>query len=131
MHSERRAVSDAATDRHESQAVHDGARTVASKVHGLKVVAGALEQLPLTVRFWDGSSVAARDNPDAPVVLIRDEQAIAHFLHSPNQLGLSRAGVSGALDVDGDLEKVLDLRHQVRDLSLGPLGRLRLMGAAL
>ena len=131
MHSERRVVSDAATDRDESHAARDGARTVASKVHGLKVVAGALEQLPLTVRFWDGSTVAARDDPDAPVVLIRDEQAIAHFLRSPNQLGLSRAWVSGALDVDGDLEKVLGLRHQVRDLSLGPMGRARLMGAAL
>ena len=133
MHSERRVVerrSDGSA-RRATQRARARARWQ-SKVHGLKVVAGALEQLPpLTVRFWDGSTVAARDDPDAPVVLIRDEQAIAHFLHSPNQLGLSRAWVSGALDVDGDLEKVLDLRHQVRDLSLGPMGRVRLMGAAL
>ena len=108
MHSQRRVVDDAATDRTESHAAHNGARTVASKVHGLKVLAGALEQLPLTVRFWDDSTVAGRADPDAPVVLIRDEQAIAHFLHSPNQLGLSRAWVSGELDVDGDLERVLD-----------------------
>jgi cyclopropane-fatty-acyl-phospholipid synthase len=131
MHRERGGVDDGATDRPESRAALDGARTVASKVHGLKVLAGALEQLPLTVRFWDDSTVVARDDPDAAVVLIRDEQAIAHFLHAPNQLGLSRAWVSGSLDVDGDLEKVLDLRHQVRDLSLGPMGRVRLMGAAL
>ena len=46
MHSERRVVSDAATDQQESHAERAGARTVAAKVDGLKVVAGALEQLP-------------------------------------------------------------------------------------
>ena len=85
----------------------------------------------MTVRFWDDSTVVARDDPDAPVVLIRDEQAIAHFLRAPNQLGLGRAWVSGALDVDGDLERVLGLRHRVSGLSLGRLGRARLAAAAL
>jgi cyclopropane-fatty-acyl-phospholipid synthase len=84
----------------------------------------------VTVRFWDDSAVVARD-PDAPVVSIRDERAIAHFLRAPNELGLGRAWVSGALDADGDLERVLDLRHRVRDLSLGRFGRARLAGAAL
>ena len=79
----------------------------------MKTLAGALGQLPVTVRFWDGSAVVSRDDPDAPVVLIRDEQAIAHFLRAPNQLGLGRAWVSGALDVDGDLERVLGLRRRV------------------
>ena len=65
------------------------------------------------------------------MVSIRDERAIAHFLRAPNELGLSRAWVSGALDADGDLERVLDLRHRVRDLSLGRFGRARLAGAAL
>ena len=88
-------------------------------------------ELPVTVRFWDDSTVVARDDPDAPVVLIRDEQAIAHFLRAPNQLGLGRAWVSGALDVDGDLERVLGLRHRVSELSLGRLGRARLAAAAL
>jgi cyclopropane-fatty-acyl-phospholipid synthase len=130
MHSERATgvVDDPATDRPEGQT---GARTVASRVDGLKVLAGALEQLPVTVRFWDDSAVGARDDPDAPVVLIRHEQAIAHFLRAPNQLGLGRAWVSGALDVDGDLERVLGLRHRISGLSLGRLDRARLAAAAL
>ena len=127
MHSERSgAVSGAATD------LPDGRRTVASRVDGMKTLAGALGQLPVTVRFWDGSAVVARDDPDAPVVLIRDERAIAHFLRAPNQLGLGRAWVSGALDVDGDLERVLGLRRRVGELrSSGACERARLAAAAV
>jgi cyclopropane-fatty-acyl-phospholipid synthase len=132
MHRERRngPVDDAATDR-VGGGTTAARRTVASRVDGLKVLADTLGQLPVTVRFWDDSMVVARDDPDAPVVLIRDEQAIAHFLHAPNQLGLGRAWVSGALDVDGDLERVLGLRQRISGLSLGPLGRARLAAAAL
>ena len=133
MHSERSApgVDDTTADRPEGRAKRPRARTVASRVDGLKLLAGALGELPVSVRFWDDSTVVARGNPDAPVVLIRDEQAIAHFLRAPNQLGLGRAWVSGSLDVDGDLEGVLGLRHRVSDLSLGRLGRARLAAAAL
>ena len=61
MHSERRVVSDAATDRQESRAERAGARTVASKVDGLKVRRGrARATAAVTVRFWDGSTVAAQ-----------------------------------------------------------------------
>jgi len=132
MHSERSGAAEGATtDRPEARAAGIGARTVAARVDGLKLLAGALGQLPVTVRFWDDSTVVARDDPDAPVVLIRDERAIAHFLRAPNQLGLGRAWVSGALDVDGDLERVLGLRHRVSALSLGRLRRARLAAAAL
>ena len=65
MHSERstRVVDDAATDRPEERAARARTRTVASRVDGLKVLADALGQLPVTVRFWDGSTVVARDDP--------------------------------------------------------------------
>jgi len=132
MYRERRkgVVDDAATDR-VGGGTTAARRTVASRVDGTKVLADALRQLPVTLRFWDDSVVVARDDPDAPVVLIRDEQAIAHFLRAPNQLGLGRAWVSGALDVDGDLERVLGLRRRVSGLSLGPFWRARLAAAAL
>jgi cyclopropane-fatty-acyl-phospholipid synthase len=132
MHSERSGViEDAATDRPEGRETRAAERTVAARLDGMKVLAGALGWLPVTVRFWDDSTVVARGDPDAPVVLIRDERAIAHFLRAPNQLGLGRAWVSGALDVDGDLERVLGLRHRVSGLSLGRVGRARLAAAAL
>ena len=107
------------------------ARTVASEFTASRCWPARSASCRVTVRFWDDSTVVARGNPDAPVVLIRDERAIAHFLRAPNQLGLGRAWVSGALDVDGDLERVLGLRHRVSDLSLGATGRARLAAAAL
>ena len=132
MHKERTSgvVDDAATDRPDGRTAV-GRRTVAARVDRMKMLSGALDELPVTVQFWDDSTFVARSDPDAPVVQIRDQQAIAHFLHAPNQLGLGRAWVSGALDVDGDLERVLDLRHRAGGLSLGRLGRVRLAGAAL
>jgi cyclopropane-fatty-acyl-phospholipid synthase len=131
MHSARRVVEDAVTDRPDDRAERGGESTVASRVDGLKVLADALGELPVTLRFWDDSAVVARNDPHAPVVLIRDQRAIAHVLRAPNQLGLGRAWVSGALDVDGDLERVLGLRHGIGGLSYGPLRRLRLAAAAL
>ena len=132
MHSERASgvVDGAATDDRPEGRTTAAGPTVAARVDRMKVLSGALEQLPVTVRFWDDSAVIARE-PDAPVVLIRDERAIAHFLRAPNQLGLGRAWVSGALDVDGDLERVLGLRRRVGELSLGRMGRARLAAAAV
>jgi cyclopropane-fatty-acyl-phospholipid synthase len=132
MHSERstRVVDEVATDRPEEGSAPARIRTVASRVEGRKMLAQALGQMPVTVRFWDGSSIVARE-PDAPVVLIRDERAIAYFMRAPNQLGLGRAWVSGALDVDGDLERVLGLRRRVGGLALGRLDRARLAASAL
>jgi hypothetical protein len=124
-------VDDSATERPPGGAVALGARTVASRVDDLKLPAAAFGQLPVTVRFWDDSAVVARDDPDAPVVLIRDERAIAHFLREPNQLGLGRAWVSGALDVDGDLERVLGLRNRIGGTALGRMGRARLAAAGV
>ena len=59
---------------------------------------GALGQLPVTVRFWDGSAVVAREDPDAPVVLLRDEQrdralpARAQPARARPGVGVGRAG---------------------------------------
>jgi cyclopropane-fatty-acyl-phospholipid synthase len=80
-------------------------------------------QLPVTLRFWDGSVL----DGGAPVVEVRDPVAIAHILHAPGQMGLARAWVTGALDVedDGDLEAILRLRatfsHQLTPVDLAKL----------
>jgi len=85
-----------------------------------------LRRLPFNVRFWDGSELQSRDaEPDPPTIYVRDERALSHLLHEPNQLGLARAWVSGALDVD-DLEHALALRHRFDGLHVNALSRLRL-----
>src|SRR3954453_15315537 len=84
-------------------------------------------ELPVTLRFWDGSVL----DGGAPVIEVRDPVAFAHVLHAPGQLGLARAWVSGALDVEdvGDLEAILRLRSFKVDLT--PRDIARLLAAAV
>jgi cyclopropane-fatty-acyl-phospholipid synthase len=81
-------------------------------------------RLPVTLRFWDGSSLEA--DPDAPVVAVNSPRAVSHLLHEPGQVGLARAWVDGSLTVPGDLEDVLATRQAFADLSLSIADRVRL-----
>jgi cyclopropane-fatty-acyl-phospholipid synthase len=68
----------------------------------------ALPDRPFAVRLWDGSTLPPTNGDGGPTFEVRSPDALAHALLSPGQLGLSRAYVSGALDVD-DLDAVLEL----------------------
>jgi cyclopropane-fatty-acyl-phospholipid synthase len=81
-----------------------------------------LAGLPVALRLWDGTMAYAPHDAVATVV-VRDPRAIAHVLHEPTELGLARAWVTGALDLDGDLEQLLGLRGHLRDVHLGAVGR--------
>jgi len=79
------------------------------------------------VRFWDGSTLpSARQEPGSPVIVLRSPIAIAHLLREPNQLGLARAWVSGAMGVEGELEAVLSRRTDFDGVALSWRERLRL-----
>ena len=67
----------------------------------------ALPDRPFAVRFWDGSGVPSTTG-DGPAFLVNSADAAAHALRAPGQLGIGRAYVSGALDVD-DLDAALEL----------------------
>ena len=66
-----------------------------------------LPSRPFTVELWDGSSVPST-NGAGPTFRVRSPAAFAHALRAPGQLGLGRAYVSGALEVD-DLDAVVRL----------------------
>jgi len=86
--------------------------------------------LPVTLRFWDGSVLEG----GAPVIEVRDPAAIAYVLRSPNQIGLARAWVTGAVDVptDADLEAILRLRGTFHiPLSNLAIARLALAAARI
>jgi cyclopropane-fatty-acyl-phospholipid synthase len=91
----------------------------------------ALPERPFELQFWDGSALpATTGNGSHPVLSARSPRAVAHALLAPGQLGLSRAYVSGELEVD-DLDAVLEL---LRDWSPPPIdgatqGRLLLAAA--
>jgi cyclopropane-fatty-acyl-phospholipid synthase len=101
---------------------------------------GRFAELPIAIRFWDGSTLGAgRPAPSAAspaehppaVVVAADPRALAHHLHRPSELGLARAWVDGSLTVDGDLEQALATRHALRGVRLSRLDRLRLAAAAV
>src|SRR4051794_4813262 len=65
----------------------------------------AFPDRPFTVVFWDGTSLPATGS-DGPVFTLRSPVAVAHALRAPGQLGVGRAYVAGALEVD-DLDAVM------------------------
>jgi cyclopropane-fatty-acyl-phospholipid synthase len=88
-----------------------------------------LPALPFPVRFWDGSVL--RGEAESPVVAIRSPTAAKYLLREPNQIGLARAWVTGTLDVEGELDRVLALRDRFSGMALSAADRLRLFATAL
>jgi cyclopropane-fatty-acyl-phospholipid synthase len=94
-----------------------------------EIAHGRLDPLPVTVRFWDGSTL--RGESTTPVAVVRSPQALAYLLRAPNQIGMARAWVTGAIDVEGGLEAALAVRNRFNGIALSPLERLRLAAAAV
>ena len=72
----------------------------------------ALPERPFRVVLWDGSELPPTDDNGGPTFTARSPEALAHVLRAPGQLGLGRAYVSGALDVD-DLDAVVAGRRHL------------------
>jgi len=89
----------------------------------------ALPDRPFGVRFWDGSELPATA-AGGPLLTARSPRGVAHALLAPGQLGLSRAYVSGELEVD-DLDALI---ARMRDWQPPPIDaatrRRLLLGAA-
>src|SRR4051794_19845986 len=84
------------------------------------------------LRFWDGSEVPPPSGvKPALTLVVRRPEALSYALRQPNELGLGRAWVSGALDVEGDLERGLALRERFRGLRLTAADRLAALRAAV
>jgi cyclopropane-fatty-acyl-phospholipid synthase len=111
-----------------------------------QAIAEAIPERPFEVRWWDGAvlpATAASDDgrvngngssagptgPTGPVFTVRSPEAVAHALRAPGQLGIGRAYVSGALDVD-DVEAALSLLDGWSPPAVDRRHRLRLMAAA-
>src|SRR3954471_9072314 len=88
-----------------------------------------LPERPFSVSFWDGTAVPATTG-DGPTFHFRSPQALAHVLRAPGELGLGRAYVSGALDVD-DLDKAVELVDEWRPPPIPVGARARLARAVV
>jgi cyclopropane-fatty-acyl-phospholipid synthase len=92
-------------------------------------LARALPDRPFTLRFWEGTELAAT-SPEGPVFTVRSPAAVAHLLRAPGQLGLGRAYAAGELEAD-DLDRVIDLLDTYKPPAIDRSARLRLSVAAL
>jgi cyclopropane-fatty-acyl-phospholipid synthase len=68
-------------------------------------LAATLPERPFTITFWDGTELPAT-NGGGPTLHVRSPAAIAHALRAPGQLGIGRAYVSGAIEVD-DIDEAM------------------------
>jgi cyclopropane-fatty-acyl-phospholipid synthase len=92
----------------------------------------SLPDRPFAVSFWDGTEVPATSNGEgpAPRLLVRSPAAAGHALRAPGQLGIGRAYVSGAIDVD-DLDAVMRVLGRWRAPALDRAAKARLALAAV
>src|SRR3954451_18272447 len=89
----------------------------------------ALPDRPFRVEFWDGTELPST-NGGGPVFRVRSPAAVMHALRAPGQLGVGRAYVAGALEVE-DLDAVMRLLDSWQPPSLGARQRARLAAAAV
>jgi len=104
----------------------DVASTVRSVLEG--VAGGRLQPLPFSLRFWDGSTLAGAS--PTPVAVFRSPRALAYLLRAPNQVGLARAWVTGAIDVEGSLDAVIAARDHFAGVAVSAADRAKLLAAA-
>jgi len=98
---------------------------------------GALARRPFVLRLWDDSELPATAAPapaagvpPPPRLRVRDPRALTTIARHPDQLGLGRAWVSGALELDGDVEAALAACESLRAARLSWRDRLRALRLA-
>jgi cyclopropane-fatty-acyl-phospholipid synthase len=94
-----------------------------------EALAEVLPERPFRVTLWDGTELPSTSG-DGPVFSVRSPVALGHMLRSPGQLGLGRAYVAGALDVD-DVDKVLALLDGYSPPPIDVRAKRRLAAAAV
>jgi cyclopropane-fatty-acyl-phospholipid synthase len=104
----------------------DVASTVRSALEG--VAGGRLQALPFSLRFWDGSTLTGAS--PTPVTVVRSPRGLAYLLRAPNQVGLARAWVTGAIDVEGSLDAVIAARNHFQGVAVSAADRAKLLAAA-
>jgi cyclopropane-fatty-acyl-phospholipid synthase len=76
------------------------------------------EDLPLRVRYWDGSELGPLS---APVrITFTSSRALRRLMWAPNELGFARAYVSGDVVIEGDILAGLTALERAADPEFGP-----------
>src|SRR3954447_26300264 len=89
----------------------------------------ALPERPFRVELWDGTALPSTDG-DRLTFRVTSPVALGHVLRSPGQLGVGRAYVGGAIDVD-DVDAALDLLDSWMAPPLDARAKARIAAAAV
>jgi cyclopropane-fatty-acyl-phospholipid synthase len=92
-------------------------------------LAATLPERPFTITFWDGTELPAT-NGGGPALHVRSPAALAHALRAPGQLGIGRAYVSGAIEVD-DIDEAMAAVLNFKAPPIDGAAKLRLAAAAV
>jgi cyclopropane-fatty-acyl-phospholipid synthase len=90
----------------------------------------ALPDRPFDVAFWDGSTLPSTNGTSRTTFRVKSPIALAHVLRAPGQLGIGRAYVSGALDVD-DIDAAIDILDSWKPPAFDLKAKAKLAAAAL
>jgi cyclopropane-fatty-acyl-phospholipid synthase len=93
-----------------------------------EALAAALPQRPFRVELWDGTSLPSVNG--GPTFRLRSPEALGHVLRAPGQLGIGRAYVTGALEVD-DVEAALDLLDAWKPPAIDARAKARIAAGAV
>ncbi len=64
--------------------------------------------LPAAVRFWDGSEFGPNEPGSVEdTIVIRNKRGLTYVVMRPDQVGIARGWVSGDIELEGDLERVM------------------------
>src|SRR3954467_2475160 len=91
-------------------------------------LAATLPERPFTITFWDGTELPGT-NGGGPALHVRSPDALAHALRSPGQLGIGRAYVSGAIEID-DIDEAMAAILSFKPPAIDRATQVRLGAAA-
>jgi cyclopropane-fatty-acyl-phospholipid synthase len=91
----------------------------------------AFPERPFTIELWDGSRIPSTSaNGGGPTFRARSKDALAYAVAAPGQLGLGRAYVAGAIEVD-DMDAVIGLLNDWQPPPVSAATKARLIAAAV
>ena len=86
----------------------------------VRAIAHALlgPELPIRIQLPDDSAIGPSDAK--ATLVLRSDNALKHIVRSPGELGIARAYVSGAMDIEGDIWHFVDLQDRLPQVGLSP-----------
>jgi len=88
--------------------------------------------LPAAVRFWDGSEFGPGEPGSVEdTIVVRNKRGLTYVVMRPDQVGIARGWVSGDIELEGDLERVMMAGSKLYGFDFTPREKLEAARLAL